>query len=229
MYRKNIFISVSESTKQDLINLGINEERIEVVYNAVNEDMFLNRFPKKENSLITYIGRLKRYKRVDLLIESFGKLSEEFPHLKLVIIGEGDHKDNLIKYTMKKGLLDKVIFTGFISGEEKRSILSKSLFTVNPSTKEGWGLTVIESNATYTPVIASDSPGLRDAVRDRETGLLFKQGDAEDLYKKMKLLLTDEKLRKKLSINARKWADNFSWDESARKILSLMEKVIGEK
>jgi len=94
---------------------------------------------------------------------------------------------------------------------------------VTTSSKEGWGLTVIEANACGTPVIASDVEGLRDAVRDGETGLLYRFGDVADLAGKITRLLTDERLRQTLTQNAIEWSKKFDWEKAAQETLLLLK------
>jgi len=99
---------------------------------------------------------------------------------------------------------------------------------VNTSSKEGWGLTVIEANACGTCVIASDVPGLRDSVVDGETGLLYEYGNIEQLAEKIMLLLRDEHLRNRLSRNALEWSRKFRWEDSARKTLEVLARTVAE-
>ena len=91
--------------------------------------------------------------------------------------------------------LDRVEFTGFVSEERKVDLLQEMWVKVNPSFKEGWGLTVVEANACGTPVVASDVPGLRDAIRDGETGLLYPYGNLAALAERVARMLRDEPLR----------------------------------
>ena len=119
-YRKNKFIAVSESTKQDLIKLGIKEKNISIVHNAVSEEISLKKIPKKDENVICYLGRIKKYKRIDHLIDAFEKLSKEYRKLKLIIIGDGNYRNRLTEYVREKKLSDRILFTGFISGKEKK-------------------------------------------------------------------------------------------------------------
>ena len=88
------------------------------------------------------------------------------------------------------------------------------------------GLTVTEANACGTPAIASDVPGLRDAVQDGRTGLLYSYGDVADLAGKITRLLEDGELRARLSAGAMAWASHFSWDEAARQTIEVLGKRI---
>jgi glycosyltransferase involved in cell wall biosynthesis len=100
---------------------------------------------------------------------------------------------------------------------------------VNTSAKEGWGLTVTEANACGAPAVASDVPGLRDAVIDGETGLLYEYGNIEQLAEKILLLLRDDRLRMRLAAGALSYAQSLTWDASAKIMLGVIEKVLNSK
>ena len=146
--------------------------------------------------------------------------SQSLPDTRLVIVGR-DHRPALEALA---GNWDRWggHFTGQVSHEEKVHWLNRAWVAVNPSPKEGWGLTVIEANACGVPVVAADSPGLRDSVQDHETGLLYPYGEIETLAAGLITLLRDRELRERMGEAARRWAGTFSWDESARKALAIL-------
>jgi len=90
-------------------------------------------------------------------------------------------------------------------------------------------LTVTEANACGTPAVASDVPGLRDAVIDGESGLLYEYGNIEQLAEKILLLLRDEHLRSRLAAGALAYAESLTWDKSATIMLEVIEKVLAKK
>jgi glycosyltransferase involved in cell wall biosynthesis len=93
---------------------------------------------------------------------------------------------------------------------------------LQPSPKEGWGLTVVEAGACGTAVVASDAPGLRDSVRRDETGLLVPFGDDAALADALIRVLTDEPLRGRLARAGVEWAARFRWDECGRRSLDAL-------
>ena len=117
-------------------------------------------------------------------------------------------------------------FTGRVSETEKVRQLQRMWVCVNPSPKEGWGLTVIEANACGVPVVAADSPGLRDSVVDGETGFLYPYGDVGRLADLLERLLVDHKQREELSRNALSWANQFSWDHAADRMEELLRLAL---
>jgi len=213
VYRCSV-VAVSESTKKDLIEIGLDSEKITIIHNGLNHSMF-HTGRKSEKPRVIYLGRIKKYKRVDLLEEAFFDVAKQMPEAELYIVGNG-----------KKGKEGNIIYTGFVSHEEKVRLLSSSWVFVNPSSKEGWGVSVIEANACGTPTIAFDVPGLRDSVADGYSGLLVKKQNKEALAEAILKVLKDEGLRLKLSKNSLKWARRFSWDKSAREFMRVIEGVV---
>ena len=231
LYRNKRFLAVSESTKEELLKRGIPEERIKVIYCGIDHQVFrVNPDLKKDPvPTILYLGRLKKYKSVDLLIKALPLVINEVPEARLVIVGEGDYKPELQNLTRNLELEDKVIFTGFVDGKTKVEWLHRAWVTVYPSIKEGWGLTNIEANACGTPAIASDVPGLRESVLPGKTGFLFRYGDEQDLADKIIRIITDNELRVRFSREGILWASNFSWDKVVSEVEELLQDVVGNR
>jgi glycosyltransferase involved in cell wall biosynthesis len=111
---------------------------------------------------------------------------------------------------------------------EKRDVLRRAWVHVLTSPKEGWGISNLEAAACGTPSVASDSPGLRESVRDGETGILVPHGDVVALADALGSLLRDEELRSRMGRQARAFAESFSWDASADRVEALLRRVVGE-
>ena len=226
-YRCTRFVVVSESTKQELVEKGIPEANIDIVYNAVDHKMYKpSEKPKPVGPLIGYVGRIKRYKKIDYLLGALKIVLERMPGARLMLAGSGDYLPSLVALAARLRISDRVEFMGFVSEEAKIEMLQRAHVVVNPSIKEGWGVTVIEANACGTPVIASDVPGLRDAVVDGKTGFLVPFGDVEGFAGRMLEVLENDELRKRLSEAAIAHAGRFNWDDSAEALLKIMNQVI---
>lgn len=157
---------------------------------------------KNKNPTIIYLGRWKKYKRLNLLIDAFKIVKSKIKNAELWLAGDGDIKIDKI---------EGIKIFGKVSEKMKKKILEKAWVFVQPSIKEGWGISVIEANACGTPAIAFDVPGLRDSIIDGKTGLLVKEdGNVEKLAEAIIKVLENEKLRKKLSLNALKYAKNLA-------------------
>jgi glycosyltransferase involved in cell wall biosynthesis len=212
-------VTVSESTRQDLLSLGF--KKAFVVPEGLNFTP-LSEIPEKEGyPVVVYAGRLKRAKRPDHAIRAFKIVKEKFQNAELWIIGDGPFRKELERIAG-----EGVKFFGGLPNEERRRLLAKAWVLVNPSVREGWGLNVIEANALGTPCVAYDVAGLRDSVRNGETGLLMPNGDVEALANAIIKVLSDDKLREKLSRNAIKWAGRFSWDKTAEEFLKVIAGAV---
>jgi glycosyltransferase involved in cell wall biosynthesis len=228
--RKGIpFIVGSPSTLRELMERRFPRERIAVVNYAVDHAVHrMTGVPKSPTPLIGSFGRLKKYKSIDHFIRALPSVVKEFPSIKVVIAGDGDDRPRLEQIAREVGVASTVEFAGFISEERKVELLQQMWFKVATSAKEGWGLTVTEANACGTPVIASDVPGLRDAVRNNETGILYPYGDIDRLSNTILDLLRDTQLRERLTKNAIRWANTFTWDAAADQTLELLQRRIKE-
>jgi glycosyltransferase involved in cell wall biosynthesis len=217
-------MAVSESTAADLRERGIVGEEIAVIPNGVDLLRFVpppqgRRFSEPT---ILYLGRLKRYKGVELILRSVARLREGSIPVRLLIAGKGDHLDSLRGLQADLGLGDMVTFLGYVSEEEKVRLLQQSWVHVLTSQKEGWGISILEAAACGTPTVASDSDGLRDAVQDGRTGLLVPHGDVDALSMALSRLLGDEEGREKMGVAARTFAEGFTWEGSALRMEAFL-------
>jgi glycosyltransferase involved in cell wall biosynthesis len=110
---------------------------------------------------------------------------------------------------------DRVKFLGFISEEEKRAMLRRAWAVALTSSKEGWGISNVEAAACGTPVVASDAPGLRESVVDRETGFLVPHGDVEALTRVFTTLAGSPDLVTTLGTRGRAFAERLTWERAA--------------
>lgn len=226
VYRNIPFDVISESTKEDLVASGIPQENIYLHYCGIDRTVYKPDEKSEKPFSITFVGRIKKYKSIDHLLYAIPDVRNSFPDLKVAIVGDGDDIPRLKKIATSLEIDDIVEFTGFVSTRRKVEILQSSEVVVNTSIREGWGLTVIESNACGAPVIAADSPGLRDSVKDGYSGILYPYGDIDSLAGVIKKLLGNEEMLKKMQKNAIKWSKRFDWERSAKGIVKLLQKRI---
>lgn len=225
VYKNTEVITVSPSSRDEIMKHKLTKKTPAIVYNGVDHSLFK---PAKKNvqPLILYVGRLQYYKSLNIFIKAAKKVLEKVPKAEFIIAGEGEERSNLQKYVAKLGLSEKIKFTGFISTEEKVSLLQKAWVFVNPSLMEGWAITTIEANACGTPTVASNVPGLRDSIKNPHTGLLVPYGNIEKFAEKIELMITDNKIRKEMSEASVDWAKKYAWDESAQEFYKLMQNQV---
>jgi glycosyltransferase involved in cell wall biosynthesis len=226
IYKRLRFIVGSPSTHKEMLHAGFPEERTHLIHYGVDHDSFkVLGIPKSPIPLIGLVGRLKKYKSVDHLLEAFVIVRQELPAAKLLIVGEGDDKSRLVSIASQLEISEAVTFTGFVSEERKVIYLNEMHVAVNTSAKEGWGLTAIEANACGVPTVSSNVEGLRDAVVDGETGLLYEYGNREQLAEKILLMLRDDHLRQRLADNAVRRSAQFDWNVAAEQTMDVIERV----
>jgi glycosyltransferase involved in cell wall biosynthesis len=164
---------------------------------------------------LVHFGRVRRYKGIDVVIRAFAIVRGAIPDARLVIIGDGPELGSLRALAAKLGLADAVEFTGRMGGEEMVARLNRSHVFLNASPKEGWGLTVVEANACGVPVVGSNRPGLKDSIRDGETGFLVPYGDADAFARRTIDLLRDRALWNRMSAASEAWAATLTWERTA--------------
>ncbi len=219
------FMVVSPSTQQEFVQRGFSIDRLPLAFNCVDHVRYKQTgVPKNQTPLVGYFGRLKKYKSVDHLLHAMPLVMKKVPDVRLVIMGDGDDRPRLESIARELALTDRVEFTGFVSEEKKVEMLQRMWVKVTTSSKEGWGLTVLEANACGTPVLASNVPGLRDSIKDGETGLLYPYGNIDELANKLTLMLTDSALRSQLAASALLWAKKFDWDVVADDVIEVLKK-----
>jgi glycosyltransferase involved in cell wall biosynthesis len=232
IYRKEHVQAVSVDTAEELIGLGFNRDRLRIVYNAVDSRVYTPASVEEnapvEAPYILYMGRVKRYKCLDLILEAFsiaGRTGLD-PGVRLVFAGGGDDYPRLEKRAAELGVASRCTFSGRVSEEKKIELLRHAMVVANPSPKEGWGITNLEAAACGIPVVASRSPGLRESVRDGISGFLFEPGDVEGFAGKLQAVAGDHELRSRLGTGAREFALKFSWDKSAEQTLEYISDIV---
>lgn len=222
-------IAVSDQTKDDLMSLGLNEDKISIVPNGINYDWMLDVPPSKEKPDVIYLGRLIKPKKIDVLLNSANLLRKEFPKLKIGIIGDGPEKPQLEKLSEELGIATNVKFFGFIEDFSKVvGIMKSSKIFVIPSIQEG-GASIVtqEANACGLPVIAIDHPlGIdKRLIRDGETGFFVKLAP-DAIAEKIRTLLEDRELRRQMSKSAKKFASQFDWENITDSIAKVYREIV---
>jgi len=214
MYHGIPFEAISESTAEDLAARGIPRQSVEVIYPGIDTVSYTpNAAERSPTPVFAYLGRLKKYKGVHLVIRAFAATPS--PNAVLEIAGAGDYRDELEDLARSLDLGDRVRFLGRISEAEKLALLRRAWALVFASPKEGWGITNLEAAACATPVVASNSPGIRESVRDGHTGFLVPHGDTAAMAAAMGRLADSPALVTHLGAEARIFAESFTWERAA--------------
>lgn len=227
LYRGIPFMTVSESTKKDLVGWGIPSENVTVINNGVNIVRPKKGVGKEKRKTAVYLGALSRDKGVEDALEAFSIINKEDPSWQFWIIGKGDESyvRKLKAIVNRLGLGNKLKFWGYVPDEKKFELLARAHVMVNPSVREGWGLVNIEANAVGTPVVAYNAPGLRDSIVNGKTGLLADLCNPEGLASKALRLIDDSELYSRFQKEAVAWSRKFKWKEAGRKSVELLENL----
>lgn len=221
LYANNKVITISESSKASLLELGLARRR---TVEIINPGVTSNKAPQTKTPYpsFLYLGRLKSYKKVDLALRAFALVHQKYPQARLAIAGDGEMKKNLMILSERLGINGSATFLGKVSESEKAALYARSWALIHPSMIEGWGITAIEANLHKTPVIATDVPGLRDSIVHERTGFLVKSPTIYAFATAMEKLMTNDKLRHTMSSNAYYWAHQFSWDKSSQNLIKVI-------
>jgi cellulose synthase/poly-beta-1,6-N-acetylglucosamine synthase-like glycosyltransferase/glycosyltransferase involved in cell wall biosynthesis/O-antigen/teichoic acid export membrane protein len=220
LYKNSKVVTISESSKKAIMKHGLAKRNPSIIYGGVDLEKF-TLGKKAETPLILYLGRLKPYKNLPVLIKAFGQIVQKIPEARLVIAGFGESRKSLEQLARDLKIEKSIKFEGMVSEKRKVELYQKAWVVVNPSTMEGWGITSIEANACGTAIVASDVPGLRDSVKNFQSGFLVEHDNSKAFADCIFRLITNHRLRKDLSISARNWAAGFSWENSANNFLAL--------
>jgi glycosyltransferase involved in cell wall biosynthesis len=219
-YRRTPFLTISDAARDDLVREGIPRENITVEYLGVEPEGFepVERAPEPR---VIFVGRLKAYKRVELLLD----VLEANPGVALDVVGEGDHRPDIEAEVRRRGLGDRVVMHGYVDGARKAELYGRAWVNVTASASEGWSLTVMEAALCATPSAALAVGGLTESIVDGETGYLAR--DVPELAARVRQLLEDPDLRRRLGEAAERRARSFTWDRSAATFLEVLRRSAG--
>jgi glycosyltransferase involved in cell wall biosynthesis len=226
VYRARPVVAVSPSTRAEVrLRLRLRGP-VHVVPNGAEEprdtaEVFRLRARDPE---LLFVGRLVPHKRVDLLLRALPALLRSWPRLHLSVAGDGPALTPLRLLSVRLGVESAVTFHGRIPESTRQSLLARSWLTVLPSEREGWGLTVIESNAAGVPAVGYQVPGVRDAIRPGRSGWLAAAPDQLGAVIDEALRVLESPLDAwRVSDTCRAWARSFQWRASAQRLGEILE------
>ncbi|NNG41182.1 glycosyltransferase family 4 protein [Flexivirga sp. ID2601S] len=229
VYRRSRYVTVSQASRDDLVELGIDADRIDIVYSGNDRPAALEQSPVHDRSdtpVLTVLGRLVPHKQVEIAIDIVAELLPAYPQLRLDVIGAGYWHEALVRYATDRGVLDRIDFHGFVDDDTKHRLLGRSWLLLMPSHKEGWGLTIVEAGLHETPAIAfAHAGGPTESILHGETGLLAL--NPQQMSEQVGVLLGDESLRSALGRAARGHALGFDWQRSGRALAATLRSVLG--
>lgn len=227
LYTKVPFMTVSESTREDLMQWGIPRKSVTVIHNGYHHHG-ISTLPTKEiKETAIFLGAIAKDKGIEDALKVFSYLNKKENDWQFWVIGKADraYLSFLKQLARIFGIAKKVKFFGYVTEKEKFTRLAKAHVLVNPSIREGWGLVVIEAASVGTPTIGYNVPGLRDSIKDGWTGILS-EPNAKECSEAIIELMSDRNKYNKLKNNCIIWSKEFDWERSSKNSLNLIEKLV---
>ncbi len=205
--KSTIVTAVSESLKQDTIDLIDPNKEIRVIYNFIDEETYVPKIVEtlkselgisEDEKVIIHISNFRDVKNIPDIVKSFHEIAKTI-HAKLLLVGEGPEKENVIKLVNELNLQNKVIFTGKRNDMSELLAISDVMFHL--STKEAFGLVLLEALACGVPSVATNVGGIPEVIEDGVNGFIVPFGNIDAAVEKGLLLLEDEELYAKFKHN----------------------------
>jgi phosphatidylinositol alpha-mannosyltransferase len=215
-------IAVSQPAKQYIS--GIFKADYELIPNGVQIDQYKNQvtpFSHLQNGMINllFLGRSDKRKGLKYLLLAYSKLKWDWPNLRLIVVGPGNPNPECQRIIAERSLKD-VEFVGAVSDEDKARYFKTADLYCSPATGgESFGIVLVEAMAAGLPVVASDIPGYATVVRDEVEALMFPPKDIGALADSIARVLKDHDLKKRLTANGLRRAEEFRWERVARRVM----------
>ena len=216
-YRRDAMVTPSESTREELLELGFRPERVTAVHNGV-DPFFSPGGAKSSAPYVVVVGRFAPVKRFHLALEAAAVARRTVPALQVRLIGDGPLRPELDRWVAEHDATSWVDVAGRIDRRELLDEYRRSWVVLSASLAEGWGLTLTEAAACGTPAVATDIRGHRCSVVDGTTGLL---APPERLGETLATVLNDHDFRERLGRDALARARTLTWEASATGVLRV--------
>lgn len=226
------------SVKKIIQNWGVTNENIVAIPTGVDEKEFANADGKdvrkkygiaSDDVLTFFIGRITAEKNMEFLMRSIAIALEKNDKLKFLVCGGGDQIENMKKIAKENGVSEKVIFTGLVPYEDRKNYFAASDFFVYSSKSETQGMIISEAMYMGLPVVALNATGVKDMVKNHETGILVEE-NIQEFVRAIKMLAENQTLSKEFSLEAKRVAkEQYTAVVSGHKMLEVYKKAIKRK
>ncbi|MDB5237779.1 MAG: 4-alpha-glucanotransferase [Candidatus Kaiserbacteria bacterium] len=232
MEAADVVVAVSEFTKQIILrSYGIPAEKVRVVHNGIDETTApsgngvrrMRALKDAGNKIVLFLGRITLQKGPDYFIRAAKRVLEKNSKVFFVISGSGDMEGNMMRLAVQLGISDKVLFSGFLTGNDRHEMYTAADLFVMPSVSEPFGITPLESMRLGTPVLISKQSGVSEVVKH---ALKVDFWDIDDMAAKMLAVVGLPALGKTLSENGREEAERITWAQAAIKVDSIVSSLV---
>lgn len=219
IYRRSRMITLSPSSKAEMLDIGFQDDRVEVVPPGI-DPRFSPGGVRSPHPLVVGVGRLVPVKRFDRLIHAVVEARQSVPDMELVLVGTGPDRSELESLITTLDADEYIRFAGRVSDDELVDLYRQAWVVAASSVREGWGMTLTEAAACGTPAVATRIPGHVDALAEGVSGLLA--DDDHELAAHLVSVATDDELRQRLQDGALAHAGRFTWTNTATRILEVL-------
>ncbi|OGG51400.1 hypothetical protein A2704_03465 [Candidatus Kaiserbacteria bacterium RIFCSPHIGHO2_01_FULL_54_36b] len=233
-------VTVSLSTRRDLVRFGFKEEKVHIISEGIELEPVadLKSIQKFERPTILALGAIRPMKRTHHIVRAFELLRRTIPNARLIIAGEpeGRYGKSVLAQAKSSIYARDIECIGRVSPEKKRELLGTCHFLLCTSVKEGWGLVVTEANSQGTPAVVYDVDGLRDSVKNAasfeaggevggSTGIITKKNTPAALAQALAQLLVDESAYAAMQKRGWEWSKEITFDKSYRQFAEILKYV----
>jgi glycosyltransferase involved in cell wall biosynthesis len=236
LYRHCLFWTDAPSTVDELVSRGIPRSQCTAIpCPIVKPPGTGNHEPgtrnKEQNPTYIFLSRVVRMKGVEEIIKAFSFIVRTETSAKLWIVGSGEpaYIEELKRMMQEYGIEDHVTLYGNVSEKRKFELLSRAHLLLHASVKEGWGLVVLEAAAVGTPAVVYNVAGLKDVVKDNETGVVIADNSPADMAREAIKLRHNTDLYRLFQKNAKQWAASLQWSDACKQSLRLLEKAVQKR
>ena len=229
IWKKAAFVVANSQGLKNLALANGTKKPIEIIYNGIDTDRFRPEYSMrpKGNFIITPgASRITARKGLKYLVKAIFKLSSDYPNLILKIMGEGNEEKNLKNFVKELQIENRVEFLGRISSEKTTAFYQEASIFVLPSLNEGMSNAMLEALACGLPILATDTGGTKELLKERENGFVIKMKDSDSIAEKIRLLIDDQDLLMDMGRKSREIAEKMSWKNVARQYIELYEKTV---
>lgn len=218
-------IAVSNATKEEIVDhLGVEGEKVEVVYNGIDKNFLKGTKDKKliKEPYFLYVGNAYPHKNLENLIFAFENILKTNKNVKLVLVGNKDYFYQRLKEKVNSlNMQEAIVFYEKADDKSLVNLYQNALALVMPSLMEGFGLPVLEAMSNRCLVLVSDIPSLREICQNN--AIFFDPKNIADIYKNLELVIKNPKIKEKFTEGGYKRSLLFSWEKSARETLRIYE------
>lgn len=228
VYKNCLFWTDAPSTVKEISQHGIPLNQCVAIPCPIISDITPRPIPKETTPVYLFVSRVVRMKGIEEVIKAFSFIARQQHDARLWIIGGGErgYIQELKQMLKEYGVAHAVTFFGVVSEQMKYRLMAKANIFLHASVKEGWGLVVLEAASVGTPAVVYNVSGLKDVVKDGESGIVLKENSPREMAREAMMLYKNKKLYQMLQKNGIVRAKSFRWSDVTSQSIKLLTRAI---